>query len=135
MASAKYSAGYPFFELESNSEQWCAKGSFPRDSDPIASKRPHLVLQFPGQPFEPKQKREHRQMDRVTIIAELEAERDRLDSAIAALRSSQRGHARTLSGKPDGRSRKRHLSAAARKRIGEAMKKRWAEKRKASKKK
>jgi hypothetical protein len=64
------------------------------------------------------------------IIAELEAERDRLDSAIAALRGSQNRPVRTVSGKPDGRSRKRHLSAAARKRIGEAMKKRWAERKK-----
>jgi hypothetical protein len=69
-------------------------------------------------------------MDRATMIAELEAERDRLDSAIAALRGSQNRPVRTASGKHDGRSRKRHLSAAARKRIGEAMKKRWAERKK-----
>ena len=68
-------------------------------------------------------------MDTASIIAALEAERDRLDSAIAALRGSQ-SRARTLSSKPDGRSRKRHLSTAARKRIGEAMKKRWAERKK-----
>jgi hypothetical protein len=64
-------------------------------------------------------------MDTATIIAELEAERDRLDSAIAALQGSK---TRTRSGRLDGR--KRHLSAAARRRIGLAMKKRWAERKK-----
>jgi hypothetical protein len=64
-------------------------------------------------------------MDTATIIAELEAERDRLDSAIVALQGRR---TRTVSGKPDGR--RRHLSAAARRRIGVAMKKRWAERRK-----
>lgn len=66
-------------------------------------------------------------MDRQSIIAELEAERDRLTSAIEALQDS-----RGKRGRPAGTTngRKRHLSAAARKRIGEAMKKRWAERKK-----
>jgi hypothetical protein len=68
-------------------------------------------------------------LDTHSIIAELEAERDRLNSAIAALRGRSQRHL-TLSGKPDRRKRK--LSAAARKRIGEAMKKRWAERKKAA---
>ena len=68
-------------------------------------------------------------MDTATIIAELEAERDRLDSAIAALQGSQ-SRSRTLSGKTDGRRRRRRLSAAARRKIGAAMKKRWAERKK-----
>jgi hypothetical protein len=68
-------------------------------------------------------------MDTAAIIAELEAERDRLDQAIAALRGKG-DITRTVTGKPDGRKRKRTLSAAARKRIGEAMKKRWAERKK-----
>ncbi|HEY2390216.1 MAG TPA: hypothetical protein VGK22_03510 [Candidatus Angelobacter sp.] len=68
-------------------------------------------------------------MDTQSIIAELEAERDRLNSAIAALRGRPI-RTLTLSGKPDGRRRKRTLSAAARKKIGEAMKKRWAERKK-----
>ncbi len=68
-------------------------------------------------------------MDTASIIAELEAERDRLSSAIAAL-SGRPTRMITLSGKPDGRRRKRKLSAVARKRIGEAMKKRWAERKK-----
>ena len=67
-------------------------------------------------------------MDTATIIVELEAERDRLNNAIAALQRSQGEPGRT-SGKPDGR--RWHLSAAARKRIGQAMKKRWAEGKKA----
>jgi LPS sulfotransferase NodH len=67
-------------------------------------------------------------LDTATIIAALEAQRDRLDQAIAALRGRQT-KSLTLSGKPDGRKRKRHMSAA-RKRIGEAMKKNWAEKKK-----
>jgi hypothetical protein len=68
-------------------------------------------------------------MDTASIIAELEAERDRLNRALAALRGTG-NTTRTATGKPDGRKSKRTLSAAARKRIGEAMKKRWAERKK-----
>jgi hypothetical protein len=69
-------------------------------------------------------------MDTQSIIAELEAERDRLNQAIAALQG-QHTRRLTLSGQPDRRRRK--LSPAARKRIGAAMRKRWAErKRKAA---
>jgi hypothetical protein len=67
-------------------------------------------------------------MDTPSIIAELDAERDRLNSALAALRGQGNRSRLTLSGKPDRRKRK--LSAAARKRIGEAMKKRWAQRKK-----
>jgi hypothetical protein len=66
-------------------------------------------------------------MDAASIVAELEAERDRLNSAIAALQSSQGGRSGRASGKSYGR---RHLSAAARRKIGLAMKKRWAERKK-----
>lgn len=69
-------------------------------------------------------------MDAQSIITELEAERDRLNSAIAVLQGRQSKLGRTASSKPDGR--KMHLSAAARRRIGEAMKKRWAERKKKS---
>jgi hypothetical protein len=69
-------------------------------------------------------------MDTGAIIAELEAERDRLNQAIAALQGSTsrgiRGSARSTNG------RKRHLNAAARKRISEGMKKRWAARKKTS---
>ena len=66
-------------------------------------------------------------MDTAAIIAELEAERDRLNQAIAALQATKSRPARTT-GKPDGRIR--HMSAAARRKIGQAMKKRWAERKK-----
>jgi len=62
------------------------------------------------------------------ILAALEAERDRLNNAISALQGGQR---RRPAGKATN-GRKRHLSAAARRRIGEAMKKRWAERKKTS---
>jgi hypothetical protein len=77
----------------------------------------------------PNKEREHSQMDTATIIAELEAERDRLDSAIAALQGG-RSKTGTSAGRPDGR--RRRLSAAARRNIGLAMKKRWAERKKAA---
>jgi hypothetical protein len=67
-------------------------------------------------------------LDTQSIIAELEAERDRLNSAIAALQGGQPGRGRPAGKTTNGR--KRHLSAAARRRIGEAMKKRWAERKK-----
>jgi hypothetical protein len=67
-------------------------------------------------------------LDTQSIIAELEAERDRLNSAIVALHGGQGKAGKTTSGKPYGR--RRHLSAAARRRIGLAMKKRWAERKK-----
>lgn len=67
-------------------------------------------------------------MDIQSIIAELEAERDRLSNAIAALQNGQRRPGRPAGMATNGR--KRHLSAAARRRIGEAMKKRWAERKK-----
>lgn len=63
-------------------------------------------------------------MDTQAIIAALEAERDRLNQAITALQRRPGG----ASSKPD--RRRRRLSAAARKRIGLAMKKRWAERKK-----
>jgi hypothetical protein len=66
-------------------------------------------------------------LDTQSIIAELEAGRDRLNAAIEALQGT-RGKRSKPAGKTDGR--RRQLSAAARKRIGEAMKKRWAERKK-----
>jgi hypothetical protein len=60
-------------------------------------------------------------MDTQAIISELETERDRLETAIAALHGRKRGP-----GKPSTNGRKRRLSASGRKRISEAQKKRWA---------
>jgi hypothetical protein len=87
-------------------------------------------------------------MDTRKILSELRAERDRIDQAIAALEalntsgpetaartSSTRtnpGRATQGAAKPGPKSRgPRHMSPAARKRISEMMKKRWAERRKA----
>jgi hypothetical protein len=66
-------------------------------------------------------------MDTASIIAELTAQRDRLDRAIAALRG--KGNSRlTVSGKRDGR--RRTLTAAQRRKITLGMKRRWAERKK-----
>jgi hypothetical protein len=61
-------------------------------------------------------------MNRTEIIARLENERDRLSEAIEALT----GGARRRPGRPSGR----RLSAAARRRISEGMKRRWAARKK-----
>jgi hypothetical protein len=60
------------------------------------------------------------------IVNELREERDRLQQAIDAL---ERTTHPTATGKRRGRKPRRHLSADARKRIGLAMKKRWAQRR------
>jgi hypothetical protein len=70
-------------------------------------------------------------MDTQQIILELEAERERLDQAISALRGSLR--ARGGYGPGRGRRGRRRLSAAAKRRISEMMKKRWAERKRAMK--
>jgi hypothetical protein len=68
-------------------------------------------------------------MNIASILTELRQERDRLQSAINALegvgapKTSRRGR------KPG-----RHMSADARRRIGLAMKRRWAERKRAEKK-
>jgi exonuclease VII small subunit len=71
-------------------------------------------------------------MDTQQIISELESERDRLEQAISALRGSMNGR-RGLASAGSGRRGRRHLSAAAKKRISEMMKKRWAERKRAAK--
>jgi len=69
-------------------------------------------------------------MDTHQIISELEGERDRLEQAISALRGSMQG--RRFAAGP-GRRGRRRLSAAAKRRISEMMKKRWAERKRAMK--
>jgi hypothetical protein len=78
-------------------------------------------------------------MDTQSILSELRAERDRLDQAITALEG---GNGRRRGRKPGpvpsedgrrGRRGRRRLSAAAKKRISEMMKLRWAERKKAAK--
>jgi exonuclease VII small subunit len=71
-------------------------------------------------------------MDTHQIISELEAERTRLEEAINALRGLGAGGNGRRGRKP-GRRGRRHLSAAAKKRISEMMKKRWAERKRAAK--
>jgi hypothetical protein len=71
-------------------------------------------------------------MDTQQIISELESERDRLEQAISALRGSMGGR-RGLAVAGSGRRGRRRLSAAAKRRISEMMKKRWAERKRAAK--
>lgn len=73
-----------------------------------------------------------------TVLGDLKKERARLDAAIAALEGlgsgRKRGPGRPAgSGKATPVAKRRHMSAAARKRISDMMKKRWAERKKASK--
>ena len=71
-------------------------------------------------------------MDTQQIISELESERDRLEQAISALRGSMNGRRGTAAA-GNGRRGRRRLSAAAKRRISEMMKKRWAERKRAAK--
>ncbi len=70
-------------------------------------------------------------MDIGKILAELRSERERIDAAIRALEAVGAGKGR-ISRQRNGR-RRRHLSAEGRRRISEAMKKRWAERKRRSK--
>jgi len=73
------------------------------------------------------------------ILADLKRERDRISTAIAALEGVGTGPRRR--GRPAGsgsaasgrRPRRRRMSAAARKRISEMMKQRWAERKRKAK--
>jgi len=67
-------------------------------------------------------------MDIQQILSDLRSERDRIDAAIRALEGGRRGRG---PGRPAGSGRKRRtMSTAARKRISEMMKLRWAERKK-----
>jgi hypothetical protein len=67
-------------------------------------------------------------VDTEQIISELETERERVDTAITVLQGLHSGQGKRR-GRPKNNGKgKRHLSAAARKRISDAMKKRWAAK-------
>jgi hypothetical protein len=66
-------------------------------------------------------------MDTQQIISALREEKDRLEQAISALEGAG---GRSIGG---GRRGRRHLSAAAKRRISIMMKKRWAERKKAAK--
>jgi len=76
-------------------------------------------------------------MDIHQIVSALRDEKERLEQAIAALEGGdgrRRGRKPGLLGNGRrGRRGRRRLSAAAKKRISEMMKKRWAERKKAAK--
>jgi hypothetical protein len=68
-------------------------------------------------------------MDIQNILSNLKMERERIDRAIARRRGRPVGSvSKTSAGRP-----RRHMSAAARKRISEMMKQRWAERKRKSK--
>jgi len=69
-------------------------------------------------------------MDIQSILSDLRKEADRIAKAIAAIEGLGSGKRR---GRPAGSKstgKRRHMSAAARKRISEMMKLRWAERKK-----
>ena len=67
-------------------------------------------------------------MDIQNILGDLKKEREGIDRAIAALEGLGSGRRRGRPVGSAGTSRpRRHMSAAARKRISEMMKRRWAE--------
>ena len=77
-----------------------------------------------------------------SVLADLKRQRDQIDRAISAL--SEVGTEAPRRGRPAGSTnaassgstgKRRHMSAAARKRISEMMKLRWAERRKKAGKK
>lgn len=61
------------------------------------------------------------------IVSDLKKERDRLNSAIAALEGTKLRAARRASKGNGRRKRTRKLTPEGRKRLSEMMKKRWAE--------
>jgi len=74
-------------------------------------------------------------LDTQEIVKELKAERNRLDRAIAALDGANDTGATVATDEPASKDahipgKRRHMSAATRKRLSMVMKKRWAERRK-----
>jgi len=75
-------------------------------------------------------------MDIQQILSDLKTERDRIDAAIRALEGtgkSGRGPGRPVGSGKGSSKKRRTMSAAARKRISEMMKLRWAERKKKAK--
>jgi hypothetical protein len=68
-------------------------------------------------------------MNTTAILEALEAERDRITTAIEALQPTTKGRRRSASATA---GKRRHMSAAARRRISLAQKRRWAEHKKKS---
>ena len=76
-------------------------------------------------------------MDTQEIVKELVAERNRLDKAIAALDGASNSGATVATDEPASKDahipgKRRHMSAATRKRLSMVMKQRWAARRKKS---
>ncbi len=69
-------------------------------------------------------------MDLARILAELKSERDRIDRAISALTEVGAIGASPAPGKRMTGRKRKGITPAGRKRLSEAMKKRWAEKKK-----
>jgi hypothetical protein len=69
-------------------------------------------------------------MDTNRILAELRAERDRIDHAISAIKAVN-STGRRRAGRPPGaaaiRSRRGRMSAAARRKLSRLLKQRWAQ--------
>lgn len=84
-----------------------------------------MVLEPKEDPRTDLTKRRATSLNIQVIIDQLEAERDVLDRAIAALRGGSRTSLK-------GGRRRRRLSADARKRISDGMKKRWAARKKSA---
>ena len=74
-------------------------------------------------------------MDLAKIVSELKRERDRIGRAIALLENEATRTARSIATPikmAPSKKRSRGLSPAGRKRLSEAMKKRWADRKKKS---
>jgi hypothetical protein len=73
-------------------------------------------------------------VDISALLLELRDERNRLDNAISALEGlrvkSKRGPGRRTTAYLTVATKRRHMSAASRKRLSAMMKQRWAEKKK-----
>jgi hypothetical protein len=74
-------------------------------------------------------------MDIQNILADLKRERENLDRAIGALeglgtQTRRRGRPAGTHAAATPKRKRRHMSAASRKRISEMMKQRWAERKK-----
>lgn len=70
--------------------------------------------------------------DIARVISRLEQQRATIDRAISALREVERlkpAEAPSSDGSNGAKPKRRHMSAEARRRIGEATRRRWAEKR------
>jgi hypothetical protein len=66
-------------------------------------------------------------------ILGMEAQKEKLDAKIAELRAMLTGTSTATAATPEGpKGKRRKMSAAARKRIGDAQRKRWAESKKTS---